>query len=140
MAYLTPAELNTHLYDEVATEISRNDQTKLQFAINAAIQEAYGFLSKYDRTLIFESVDDNRNPILLLYIKDIAVWHYIQLANVTIDLALRERRYEMAIDALVKIQKGTMTPDLPVPLPDDDIPQSGDVRYGGNRIKQVGFL
>lgn len=49
MAFITPEELETHLYKENIEAISREDETILTAAIDAAIQEAYGYLGAYDR-------------------------------------------------------------------------------------------
>jgi hypothetical protein len=87
MAYLTTAEVSSHLYNEVVAEIERNETTKplLQQAIDAAIAEVKSYLSAYDIAAIFEAIDGNRNAILLLYTKDVAVWHFIQLANPAVE-------------------------------------------------------
>jgi len=140
MPYLTPAEINSHLNPEVQDEISRSDAAFMQQAIDAAIEEAWGALSKYDRDAIFAATGSARNPIVLLYVKDIAVWHFIQLSNVTVDLALRERRYELATAWLDKVQNGKRVPNLPLPPADIPPDQSGEVRYGSSRPQQAGHL
>lgn len=135
MAFLTAAEITTHLYGEVTTEINRNDVSKLDSAIKAAIAEALGYLSGYDVAAIFNAVGDERNPILLLYVKDIAVWHYIQLANPGVEMELRQTRYDNAIAWLQKVQSGKTNPALPYPQAPVD-PVSGTVenfiKWGSN--------
>lgn len=113
--YLTPAEINTHLYGGIIDEINRGDATITTSAIAAAIAEATGYLTAYDITAIFAATGNDRNPILLLYIKDITVWHYIQLANPAVEMELRLKRYEHAIKFLEKIQSGKTNPSLPYP-------------------------
>jgi hypothetical protein len=141
MAYLTAAELNTHIFPEVMDEIDRGTSDIMDTAIKGAISEAYGFLNRYDRVAIFEAVGDDRNPILLLYVKDIAVWHFINLCSLSIDVAFREKRYDSAMASLLLIQNGKMTPDLPIPIPDDTLPQTDStIRYGGGRSRNQGFL
>lgn len=46
MAFITPKELETHLYKENIEAISREDETILTAAIDAALQEAYGYLGR----------------------------------------------------------------------------------------------
>lgn len=113
MAYLTTAEIATHLYGEVSTEIGRGDDNVLLTAITCAMEEASGYLTAFDQAAIFAAIGDTRNPILLLYIKDISVWHYIQLANPAVEMDLRKYRYEKAIEWLEKVQKGKTNPNLP---------------------------
>lgn len=115
--FITPSELKTHLYGEVQSEIDRADVTICEEAINSAISEASGYLSVYDRTAIFAATGNTRNSILLTFVKDIAVWHFIQLANPGVDLALRQDRYDRAIKWLDKVQSGKVVPELPYPAP-----------------------
>lgn len=132
MAYLTAAEINTHLYGGVVTEINRGDATILQAAIDAAVAEAMGYLTAYDTTAIFAAIGTARNPILLLYVKDITVWHYIQLANPAVEMELRLKRYERAIEFLQSIQSGKVNPSLPYPAaPPAPGERESYIKYGG---------
>ena len=69
MAFITPEELETHLYKENIEAISREDETLLTAAIDAALQEAYGYLGAYDRKKIFEATGRQRNALLLIFCK-----------------------------------------------------------------------
>lgn len=113
MAYLSPEEIYTHLYPEVINEISRTNVTLLNNSIDAAIAEARGYLTQYDIDTEFAKTGDDRNSILLVYLKDIAVWHFIVLSNPAVDMELRQIRYNNAIKALEKIQQGRFNPSLP---------------------------
>lgn len=50
MAFLTPEELQTHLYKENIETIAREDDAIVAAAIDAAIEEASGYLGAYDRS------------------------------------------------------------------------------------------
>jgi phage gp36-like protein len=136
MPYLIPEEITTHLYGEVINEINRNDENNLIKAIEAAIAEAESYLTAYDTEAIFSASGNERNSIILLYIKDITVWHYIQLSNPAVDMQLRLDRYDNAIKFLEKVQAGKANPKLPLPDPADnaDNIQAGEtfVKWGGN--------
>lgn len=140
MAFLTIAELATHLYGEIVNEISRNDTSKSQDAIDAAIDEAKSYLSDYDVATVFAATGNNRNKILLLFLKDIAVWHFIQLANPNVDMQLRLDRYEKAIAWLNKVQKGDAVPNLPiVPIPEGNTEATNFIAYGGNTKRELNY-
>lgn len=111
MSYITPQEISTHLYAEQIAAIG-GDET-LQQAINAATAEAAGYLQSYDMKAEFAKTAAARNANLVMFIKDIAIWHYINICNVNTDLDLRLKRYELAVKWLVGVQKGSITPDLP---------------------------
>ncbi len=134
MPYLTPAEISTHLNGEVIQEIERDEVNtpKLTDAIEAAIAEVKSYLSNYDSTAIFAATGDNRNPIVLLYTKDVAVWHYIQLSNPNIEIDIRKSRYETATKWLDKVQSGKVVPDLPHKQSDLDGTTQGILSWGSN--------
>lgn len=113
MAYITADELHTHLHDEQVETITRGDDTIAQAAIDAAVSEARGYLTRFDTERIFQASGLRRNQLLLIFVKDIAVWHLVNLCNAGTELELREKRYDRAVDWLKAVQKGNVSPDLP---------------------------
>lgn len=113
MAFISPDELGTHLYSENIKTITRDDNAILLAAIDTAIAEAYGYLGSYDREQIFSAKGDNRNALLLTFVKDIAVWHFLCLSNAGVEMQLRQDRYERAIAWLKAVHKSEIKPNLP---------------------------
>ena len=111
--YLTVEELYTHLHDETVRVISRETEAIPLAAIDAAVAEARSYLHDYDTNAIFSAEGDARNALLLLFVKDIAVWHFVNLGNACIHIELREKRYDSAVNWLRLVQKGDLSPDLP---------------------------
>lgn len=107
---LLAADLTTHLYNEQITAISRADATLVDTAISAAEQEAKGYLSRYDIVTIFGKTGTQRDATLLMYLKDMATWHFITLANAGADLEFRQARYKDAIAWLKGIQSSKIVP------------------------------
>jgi phage gp36-like protein len=114
MSFITTAELNTHLYDEQVAEIVRADTAIAPASIDAAIQEMKGYLQAYDTVAIFTAIGAARNALVLLFCKDIAVWHLIALASPDIEYKLREERYKRAIQWLRDVQQRKTIPELPL--------------------------
>lgn len=181
MAYLSKDELYTHLYDEVVTEINRDNDilefdTKNNFpaqgnptkrykatdtgklwkwitnayietayqdraseAIAGAVAEARGYLKQYDIDKEFEKAGDDRNQILLILLKDIAVWHFIVIANPAVEMEVREKRYNSAIKQLEKIQQGRWNPDLPVFAAEGCKPLENFIKFGSNKKRNDYF-
>lgn len=128
--FLTPQEVETHLYKEAIDTISREDDTILLAAIDAAVQEAAGYLGAYDRAKIFNAPKPKqRNQLLLTFVKDIAVWHFVNLCNAGAELELKEKRYDRAIAWLRQVQKGEVTPSLPRADNDNDGKPDGSNEY-----------
>jgi phage gp36-like protein len=110
MPFLSKTELTTHIYAEVMDAITNSDDSKITAAIDAAIGEAKGYMSKFDHATIFAKTAGDRDPILLLNVKDIAKWHFIQLANPNIDWEAANERYKSAVRWLEKITMGRIVP------------------------------
>jgi hypothetical protein len=138
--FITVTELKTHLYPEIVNEVARYpamtdaeepeptdpEQNEIALeAIKTAISEATGYMSRYDTTIIFNAAGEGRDAHLVNIIKDMAVWHFIVLANANVELALREKRYDNAIEYLVRVQSGKVVPDWPY------VPQNSSLPGGG---------
>lgn len=136
--FLTKEELKTHLYDENVNVISREDDTILTAAIDAAIAEAKGYLAAFDREQVFSQTESERNALLLVFVKDIAVWHFINLCNAGTEIELRRHRYDRAIDWLKSVQKGDVSPDLPT-VQDETGATPGIVKFGSNPKRNQHF-
>lgn len=107
---LTLQDFKTHLYIEIINTITRDETDLINEAIDAAEGEAIGYLQRFDTEDLFSKLDDDRDKTLLMYLKDITVWHFLAVANPDTDLDYREKRYKNAITWLTKIQSGKVTP------------------------------
>jgi len=142
MAFITPKELETHLYKENIEAISREDETILTAGPKHARAER-------DRELlwwcahkkIFEATGSQRNALLLIFVKDIAVWHFVNLCNAGTDLQLRQDRYERAVAWLRQVQKSDIKPNLPIIDEDGDgkPDTAGEYIYGSNPKRNQHF-
>jgi hypothetical protein len=138
--FVSPEEIYTHLYDESVEAISGDNERMLQMAIDAAVVEAKGYLHRFDIDKIFNAAGDDRNPLLLYWVKDIAVWHYINIANPGVDWEVRERRYNAATAWLKGVQKRDIVPDLPAPTdPDGEQTNTTGWKIGSNpkRVQHI---
>lgn len=103
-------DFNTHLYQEIISSISREDDDLLEKAIKSAEGEAKSYLARFDIDYLFDQIEEDRDPTLMMYLKDIAVWHFIPVSNPNIDVEYRKDRYHDAVRWLSKIQAGKNTP------------------------------
>lgn len=134
--YVLPAEITTHLGADQIEAISDGDDTILQAAIDAAIAEAKGYLRAYDIAAELEKEDAARNALLVIFVKDIAVWHFVNICHVNTSLELRQDRYERAIAWLKAVQKGEVKPDLSE-LPVES--QAAIISYNSNTKRENHF-
>ena len=135
MAYLEIEEMTTHIYAEDMSVISHGDDAAMMSAIDAAIEEVQGYLTKYDTGKIFAARGKERNPILLLFVKDIAAWHFCNICNAGVDIDMREKRYDRAVEWL-KNNQNKQNPNLPAAPSADgkkNCPFHGQIDFGSNR-------
>lgn len=126
--------MKTHLHQEDVDAISRGDDTLMTAAIDTAMQEAKGYLSKYDKAVIFETTGTERNALLLTFLKDIAAWHFLVICNAGSDYKIRQDRYDRAVSWLKAVQRGDISPDLPAAETD-----KGTIIFGSNEQKGQHF-
>lgn len=126
--FVSKSELGSHMHLDTVDVITGGDDTIVDAAIDGAVSEAKGYLSDYDTAAIFSTTGGERHPLLVTFVKDIAVWHLVVLSNYNADIELREKRYNRAIEWLKSVQKGLVVPDLPRPV--DDPPKQ--ILYGSN--------
>ncbi|MGB7527694.1 phage protein Gp36 family protein [Sphingobacterium cellulitidis] len=124
MGLITPEDFYTHMYSGTIEAISDGNEESLAEAIDTAISEAFGYLSRFDLDAIMTSDDRKTYANLRTWLKDIAKWHFINICNVATDLELAKERYDDAITRLKDIQKGIVTPKGWA-LPQDENDQSG---------------
>lgn len=111
--YIKPSELKTHAYDVKIKAIIQGDETIALACIDMAEELAMSKLSKdYDTDLIFSQIGENRSPLLMKIIKDIAIWELIGLSNPSVDYEDKKYRYQQAMDWLTAVYKG-MPANLP---------------------------
>lgn len=104
--YITVDELKTHAYDEELKEIIRDDESIALASLDMAIEYAETRLAKfYDTDIIFSKTGEDRSKLLVGFIKDIAVWYLIGLANVSIDYEDKKFRYTQADNWLKAVFK-----------------------------------
>lgn len=111
--YIEIEELRTHVREEELQEIIRSDETIALAALDAAKEFAKSKLMKhYDTQAIFSKKNTDRSPLLVKFIKDIAIWEIIGLATPHIDYNDKKLRYDDAVAWLTAVYKG-MPADFP---------------------------
>lgn len=101
--------------------LSQTDEANRRNAENEAIEEMSGYLRpKYDCTAIFAAEGTDRNPQILMYVCDIALYHMAASSPGRMGAEIRKERYERAIRWLESVQNGKIVPDLPLTSNKDD--------------------
>jgi len=114
MLLVTIDDFKTHLYTEIMDEITRADESIIQTALDRGIAQAKGYCSRYAIPAIFGTADEEatvKDPQLAGIIKDLALWHFLQLGNTNIEMSRAQAAYEYAVSWLKDLQKGMVQPE-----------------------------
>lgn len=111
--FITADEMKSHIRQAHRELISLGDDTILAGALDAAMAEAKGYLTRYDTQAIFKAQGKERHSLLVIFIKDIAIYHFINFCCAGVEYATKETRYKRAVEWLEAVQKGNIVPDLP---------------------------
>lgn len=118
MPFLTEADYSVQIRSEILNTVKNTDA--LPKAELAAQAEMESYLSvRYDVANIFNKTNEERNPIVLMYLIDIVLYHIHSNNSPRNIPELRGIRYEAAINWLKMVANGDLNPDLPT-LPDND--------------------
>src|ERR1035437_217614 len=146
MSYLLPGDIDSHLYDEIKNEIVRDDNDIIVRAIDEAVTEAKGYLSRFDLVKLFGFGDDSDATVidenLKSKVKDIACWRLIRLANPNINVAMFRTNYEDAIKWFQGVMKGQIDPEGWVYKTNDittPFPEGNAVTYSSNKKRFNSF-
>jgi len=96
------------------------DDTKLDKAEEKAIGFMKGYLSsRYDVDQIFNKTGSDRDPVVLMYAVEIAIYYLHQAIDWRQIPIFRKERYDAAKEWLKDVQNGVSNPNLPVPANGD---------------------
>lgn len=112
--FLSKSDLYQSLHEEIIDEITRQDNTLIEQCISTAVAEMKPYLSPvFDTGSIFAKTGTDRDPLLVTFAADIAVYNLVSTCPVGIDMDDKRARYKRAIDWLKQVQSQEIIPDLP---------------------------
>lgn len=139
--FLTEEDYKAVVDSRALDVINQSDSANRERAENYAIEEIKGYLKAakakntgvypYDVEAAFAATGNNRNPQLVMYACDIALYHLISWLPQRLGFEIRETRYKRAIEWLQNLQSGKIILDIPTiqPEPESNAANS-TVKYG----------
>lgn len=106
--FITVDDYSASIRIEFVEKAARGDDNILEIVENQAVSEMKSYLSgRYDVDAIFSAIGEDRHDLVLMFAKDIAIYH---LCSIREGLMTQTRidRYERAIDWLKDVQKGEL--------------------------------
>lgn len=114
MSFITDTDYTLVATQKALEAISQVSSSIRTMAENEAIEEVSSYLrARYDVDEIFEQTGTDRNPQVVMYCCDVALYHMSANLPQRIGAEIREERYLKAIEWLEKVAKGEVSPNLP---------------------------
>lgn len=142
--FLDKKELRSVAPLAIIDKITAEDDSIIDIIIEESIAVMISLLSRYyDTEAIFSekvvtdddgNIIDNRNKMVVKYLKDIAIYEiYNRCTREQNEVA--EARYNIAMEWLTKLNSGELQDKSLPPLSDgeEDDGTTGEVRFGGNK-------
>lgn len=127
MDFLTTQDFKTLIKDKILDDVIQADETILDDMERMAIGEMASYLKRrFDTTAIFAATGEERNPVIILKLLDMVIYHLHSRINPRQIPDLRAERYENAIKWLEDVAKDKIDPDLPA----TEQPEGGIISYG----------
>lgn len=139
-AFIQLEDYDATLHREILDSLTRSDEAIIETCEDQAIAEMKGYLkSRYDVDAIFSKTGAERHPLILMYAKDIAVYHIFCIHNPMKMSKIREDRYERAISWLKMANSGDIVIDGADRLPEEDLHDNSRWQIRSNGIKPTHF-
>lgn len=132
MAYIDKTDLEKHIEEALlnALDFSGDDSVIITACAQAAGQLLAYLKAKYNIAGELEKSDDERDEMLVMIAKDLAIYHIWTFCDPSAIPTARKERYAAAIDFLKSTQSGAVSVNIPVNVTFSPI-------EGGSNIKRV---
>lgn len=129
--FITDEDYRVVIGDAALKVISQLSPENRRDAERKAMEELASYLRpRYDLDAIFSATGEERNPAVVMYTVDIALYHLSASVAQRLGTEVRKERYERAIKWLEGVAKGTIVPELPEPNATSTGERPATFRYG----------
>lgn len=131
---ISEQDYRTVIGESALAIVSQASAEVRQSAERMAEEEMAGYLRpRYDVAAVFGADGEGRNPLVVMYLCDIALYNMAASLPQKMGMDVRQMRYERAIGWLEEVSKGNIVPDLPVAVGDDGESVALTTRWGSER-------
>jgi phage gp36-like protein len=115
MAFLIEDDYKLQVRNYELDELTEyNNAVRMQSELAAQTEMESYLRDRYDVADIFSNTDDDRNPLIVMYMVDIALYHLFSAITPRNVPQIRMDRYDAAINWLKAVASGKINPGLPV--------------------------
>lgn len=104
--FINPEDYDASIHREILDALIREDESLVEICEDQAIAEMRGYLSaRFDCDKIFSAAGEERHPLVLMYAKDITLYHVFCIHNPQKISKIRIDRYERSLEWLKEVSK-----------------------------------
>lgn len=104
--FIEMKDYDATIHQEILNAVTREDDAIVEVCEDQAIAEMRGYLeSRYDCDKIFAARGNERNALILMFAKDITIYHVMCVHNPQKFAEIRKDRYERAIEWLKGVSR-----------------------------------
>lgn len=133
-------DYDASVHREILDSLTRGNEDIIEVCEDQAIAEMKGYLkSRYDVEKIFSKRGAERHPLILMYAKDITVYHIFCIHNPYKISDIRKDRYERAINWLKAVNSDDISIDGAETLPKEELKDNSPWQIKSNLLKPTHF-
>lgn len=104
--FINPEDYDASIHREILDALTREDESLLEVCEDQAVAEMRGYLSaRFDCDRIFSAIGEQRHPLVLMYAKDITLYHVFCIHNPQKISKIRIDRYNRSLEWLKGVAK-----------------------------------
>ena len=112
MAFLAKTDYRFSISISVLNALTGSDDTIVDEFSAEAVEEMKSYLNtRYDVTAIFNATGTNRNKTIMMYCKDISLYHLYSISTMVAIPDVRVNRYKKALQWLEEVNEQKINPD-----------------------------
>lgn len=138
--FINIEDYDASLHREILDSLTRESDDIIEVCEDQAISEMKGYLkSRYDVDAIFRATGARRHPLILMYAKDIAIYHIFCIHNPYKMSEIRKARYERAVEWLKMVARDEITIDGADMLSPEELDKNRPWQIKSNQLKPTHF-
>ena len=104
--FINPEDYDASIHREILDALTREDDSLLEVCEDQAVAEMRGYLSaRFDCDRIFSATGEQRHPLVLMFAKDITLYHVFCVHNPQKISKIRIDRYSRSLEWLKGVAK-----------------------------------
>ena len=136
--FIDISDYDASIHSEILDSLLRSDMSLIEICEDRAVAEMRGYMrSRYDCDAIFGAEGEGRHPLVLMMAIDISIYHAFCIHNPQKMSAIRQRRYERAVEWLKGVQTGAVVIDGAQRLEEAAAAMRGRYQMGSNAKRDV---